>query len=399
MSITIGDAVLKITGDTTSLDKSLDGIKGKVNSTTEATSGLANAFRGLLPALGVAAILSGFTKMISSTMKLAEDLDNMSIRTGIGVEALQILGYAAEMSGSSLQSLESIIKLMQTSIGQAAIKGDAAAESFTRLGLSFIELQSLSPDKQFYAIARAIESIPDPSERVAAYRDIFGRAGTEVAVYVKNLEDAGKLPIMTKEQIAQAAAANHAFEIMSISWGALKDQFALTVFPRLEPLINSLTTLVGWIGKAFDAWRSLPWWVQQLTTGGGGLSLFAAGINTPTTSATITPAATTSVVPIGGEGGIPIGEYLKSLGYANGGIAMSPQFARIAESGPEAIIPLSQMGGMGGTTLNIHVGNFMGDELSIRQFTRKISDILNQEERRSLHKPSQTTYYSESKHL
>jgi hypothetical protein len=85
---------------------------------------------------------------------------------------------------------------------------------------------------------------------------------------------------------------------------------------------------------------------------------------------------------------------------AAGGIVRQPTLALLGEAGAEAVVPLSRMGGVsGGTTLNIHVGNFMGDELSLRQFTRKISDILNQEERRSFNKPSQTTYYSEAGHL
>jgi len=41
---------------------------------------------------------------------------------------------------------------------------------------------------------------------------------------------------------------------------------------------------------------------------------------------------------------------------AEGGIAMKPTFALIAEGGePEAVIPLSKMGGMGGTTINVTV--------------------------------------------
>jgi hypothetical protein len=49
---------------------------------------------------------------------------------------------------------------------------------------------------------------------------------------------------------------------------------------------------------------------------------------------------------------------------AAGGIVSSPTLAMIGEKGPEAVIPLSQMGNMGGTTeININVNG--GDPQSV----------------------------------
>jgi len=48
------------------------------------------------------------------------------------------------------------------------------------------------------------------------------------------------------------------------------------------------------------------------------------------------------------------------LGLAEGGIVTKPTFAMIGEGGePEAVIPLSKMGGMGGITVNINGGNYL----------------------------------------
>ena len=55
-----------------------------------------------------------------------------------------------------------------------------------------------------------------------------------------------------------------------------------------------------------------------------------------------------------------VGNFLGGLdipGFANGGIVRSPTLAMVGEKGPEAIIPLSQMGGMGGgVTVNVTGG-------------------------------------------
>jgi hypothetical protein len=66
-------------------------------------------------------------------------------------------------------------------------------------------------------------------------------------------------------------------------------------------------------------------------------------------------------------------------GLADGGIVTKPTLAMVGEGGePEAVIPLSKMGGMGGgTTFNINVG--VGDPEAI---ARSIRRILNDSERR-----------------
>jgi len=70
----------------------------------------------------------------------------------------------------------------------------------------------------------------------------------------------------------------------------------------------------------------------------------------------------------------------KIAGLASGGIVTKPTLAMVGEGGePEAVIPLSKMGQMGGggTTININVG--VGDPEAI---ARSIRRILNDSERR-----------------
>jgi phage-related protein len=79
---------------------------------------------------------------------------------------------------------------------------------------------------------------------------------------------------------------------------------------------------------------------------------------------------------IGGAVGRGIG---KIAGLANGGIVTRPTLAMVGEGGePEAVIPLSKMGQMGGgTVINIQTG--VGDPEAI---ARSIRRILNDSERR-----------------
>ena len=81
-----------------------------------------------------------------------------------------------------------------------------------------------------------------------------------------------------------------------------------------------------------------------------------------------------------------------------GGIVRSPTLAMVGEGGPEAVIPLDQLGSVSSKTteLHIHVGNFMGDEISLRKFARQLKQVLGEEERRTQFVPIQGENYYNS---
>jgi SLT domain-containing protein len=57
---------------------------------------------------------------------------------------------------------------------------------------------------------------------------------------------------------------------------------------------------------------------------------------------------------------------------ATGGIVTSPTFALIGEAGPEAVIPLSKMGGMGGgITVNVNGGDPQAVVDALRRYQRQ----------------------------
>ena len=69
------------------------------------------------------------------------------------------------------------------------------------------------------------------------------------------------------------------------------------------------------------------------------------------------------------------GLFRQPVFYANGGIATRPHMGVVAERGPEAIIPLSKLGDLGGSTYNINIrgGGYGADEIG-RQVVRAIQE-------------------------
>ncbi len=110
----------------------------------------------------------------------SDSIGNMSIRTGIAVEALSELEYATAVSGSSLEMFEHGVRRMQNTLGAAAAGSKEAQRTFARLGIPMREFSMLAADKQFEVVADAIASLPNPTARARASMELFGRESTKL---------------------------------------------------------------------------------------------------------------------------------------------------------------------------------------------------------------------------
>ena len=107
------------------------------------------------------------------------------------------------------------------------------------------------------------------------------------------------------------------------------------------------------------------------TSGGQGVSVPEGPWPSPTPSPT-PPSAS------GGEAPPPF------WALQHGGIVKQPIFAKVAEAGPEAVIPLDKLGGMaGGGGIHIYFNDpvFMENEQSINKLAKKIQARINREQR------------------
>ena len=73
-------------------------------------------------------------------------------------------------------------------------------------------------------------------------------------------------------------------------------------------------------------------------------------------------------------GANPAGLDYKAM--ATGGVVTSPTFALIGEAGPEAVIPLDKMGGMGGgVTINVNGGDPNAVVNALRTYMRQNGSV------------------------
>ncbi|HWG77827.1 MAG TPA: hypothetical protein VN660_13695 [Steroidobacteraceae bacterium] len=198
-------------------------------------------------ALGVAFSAAALTDFIGSALKAGDTLYTMSQQTGVAVQALSELSYAAQSSGVNADALTTAFAKMQ----QNVVKGSAV---FGELGINVDKLKELSPDQQFEAVAEAISQIPDPAERASDAIAIFGRAGAELLPLLnQGAEGIEKLRKKSEDLNAAldgaTAAALHdaksAIDDLHQSVTGLGDSLVAKIAPAISLFSNEIRLMIG----------------------------------------------------------------------------------------------------------------------------------------------------------
>lgn len=199
MSTALGLA-MQITANTAQLAQAVQDVNAKLDAMGEAgkrasddLSTLKNIEIGKLAVGGIKSATSAFVGFATSVtgaaqsaasfaLSVGEELDalnDLSNRTGVGVEALQAYARTAADTGIGIESFAKQIQKLTINIGNASLD-DKAVKKFESLGIVFEELKAKTPEKQFEMVVDAISRIADPAERAAAAVKLFGKGGIEM---------------------------------------------------------------------------------------------------------------------------------------------------------------------------------------------------------------------------
>jgi len=200
----IGTLVVKMAADSAQMRSELDRVKGKLKETDGGVSALSGAFKHLG---GIVATFS-MAAVITQALQAASALNDTAVKTGLSIDALQRLQFAATLSGGSLEGVSGAVARMQKALVGAEEGGKEAVAALDRLGLSAQQVLALSPDKQFEAIAQKIAAIEDPAERTTAAMALFGRSGAELIPTLVAIGTNGEEMAAQLSEIGGPVAAN-----------------------------------------------------------------------------------------------------------------------------------------------------------------------------------------------
>jgi hypothetical protein len=217
---------------------------------TSAAGGASSSLGGMAVAAGAAAaglaVAGGVAlELAERAAKIGGELNDMSEKTGISVAALSNLKYAVDVAGGSLEQVSNGIFMFQRNLGEGS---DKVVQGLGRIGLSIEQIEAMSPDQQFLAIAEGIQHVEDPSQRAAAAMELFGKQGREMLpLLMKPLqeltEQSRELGFTWSNEEAKAAEE---FEMQTRALGLQLSKMGVDMGRDLLPAVHDFVSLLQW---------------------------------------------------------------------------------------------------------------------------------------------------------
>ena len=294
-------ALLKIKADVegegkvNALGRAIGGLSGTAGKVSGGLKGLAGAAGGLSGALGSLVPLAtgaGLAAMAKGAIDAADDMNDLSQKTGVSVESLSKFQQAANASGTSIEGVsKAMIKLNRN----LATDNAGAAEALTSLGISATDASGKlkSTDAIMLEVADKFAKMPDGANKTAAAMALFGKAGADMIPMLN-----GGSKAVTDLSATMTGAFAKGADSLNDKLAALQGRLlalGVNIGTALMPALNVIADLVMGLANAFAA---MPGPLQAIV--GGLVALTAAFVVlAPAISAVISIAGVLAGLKIG----------------------------------------------------------------------------------------------------
>lgn len=173
--------------------------------------------QGLLAGLGVSLTLGAFAALVKGAIDSADELNKLSQKIGISVEALSTLQFAAQLSDVGLDTLKTGLKGLSANLTEARAGLGEGAALFQALGVSVEDTAGnlKSSDTILLEIADRFASFEDGATKTALAVKLFGKSGMDMIPFLNQgasgirtlMQEAERLGLKLSTETAQAAEA------------------------------------------------------------------------------------------------------------------------------------------------------------------------------------------------
>ena len=254
--------------DNEKANKSIDETteKGKKSSSTflESAGNIVKkgAEIGTAIAGATTAVVGGLTAMVNSTASVADTFDKASYRTGLNVEELQRLKYAADQSGLSLDTIEKSAKKMNERLAEVSEGNDKSAKMFQNLGVSIKDSNGQMKDTTtiYNDVLLKLAEMGDTAEATAIGTDLFGKAFTDMKPLLASGADgieelknrADELGIvMGEDAVAAGVVFGDTMADIKASFGGIVNNLSATLIPIIQVVLDLIIANLPMIQAMF----------------------------------------------------------------------------------------------------------------------------------------------------
>lgn len=278
--------------------------------TIKPTKELTKEWGTALLAVGSAAVIA-MGAAVKATADYADNINDLSQKTGVGTEILSKWGFAAEQSGSSLEGVSTGLRFLAKNMELATAGGKQQIAAFAAAGISAKQLAAAGGDvnKILPLLADSFAKSEDGAGKTAVSMALLGKSGTEL-IPMLNAGSAGLNEMGAAAEragrVVSAEAAKAADEFndrlleLTGSMKGIAGAVGNALIPPLTDLITKVTSVVAVTGEWISAHPDLVKWIGAAAvaiTGAGGLMLGISALLIALPSLTV--AFTVLTGPIG----------------------------------------------------------------------------------------------------
>ena len=247
------DLVAKISLDSSEYEKGL-------GDAGEKAKGLGDKLKTGLKAGGIAlgaittATVGLSTALVKSTSDVAsygDNIDKMSQKMGLSIEAYQEWDAIMQHSGASIDSMQRGMTTLSAAV-------ENGSDAFAALGISLEDASSMSQEELFSATITALQNMESGTERTVLAQKLLGGSAKELGALLNtSAEDTEKMRqrvhelggVMSEEAVKSAAAYQDSLQDMQTAFSGLSRGLVTDFLPGITTVMDGLTEIFSGDGE------------------------------------------------------------------------------------------------------------------------------------------------------
>ena len=191
-----------------------------------------------------AALGVGITALVMPLARVGDEFFKLSQKTGVSVEALTALDYAAKLSDVTTEGLTKALQKLSVAMFDTQVNGEEGSAALKALGVSATDAhgQIRPTEAVLLDLAEKFARMPDGADKAALAVKLFGKEGLAIIPFLNQgregisalMEEAQRLGLVMSEDVARASEVfNDNLTRLSAIFEGVQRQIGAAVIPIL----------------------------------------------------------------------------------------------------------------------------------------------------------------------
>ena len=199
---------------------------------------------GLIAGASIAALGVGMTALVMPVARVGDEFFKLSQKTGVSVEALTALDYAAKLSDVTTEGLTKALQKLSVAMFDTQVNGQEGSAALKALGVSATDAHGkIRPTEAVLLdLAEKFARMPDGADKAALAVKLFGKEGLAIIPFLNQgregitalMEEAQRLGLVMSEDVARSSEVfNDNLTRLSAIFEGVQRQIGAAVIPIL----------------------------------------------------------------------------------------------------------------------------------------------------------------------